>query len=294
MPAPLPTAINTSAINTSAIEHSAIYEGVVTHHRLHPRDHQFSYRVAMVYLDLGELDAVFAQSPLWSYGRWNLASFRRSDFFGDPEQGLADAVRAHIRSTTGTGHSGPIRMLTNLRYFGFIINPITCYYCFDAQENLQYIVAEVTNTPWRERHAYVLPMAPGSSSNKLEFAKQMHVSPFMAMDMDYHWRSSVPAGQLAIHMENHQRGERQFTAGLHLCRQPLNGSSMWRLLWRYPLMTVQVAVGIYWQALRLWCKGVSFVPHPHSGKSGIEETPLPIKPHSISSKPETRSRRAEL
>ena len=140
--------------------HSAIYEGTVRHRRYTPKFHGFTYRVFMVYLDLQEMNELFQQTPLWSSGRFSLSWFRRKDFFdGNKHNDLYDAVADYVEMETGKRPSGAIRMLTNLRYFGFIINPITCYYCFDKTGKiLETVVAEVTNTPWGERCHYILNM----------------------------------------------------------------------------------------------------------------------------------------
>jgi DUF1365 family protein len=235
-----------------------------------PVGHEFSYRMFMLYLDLAELPQVFERRWLWSASRPALARFRREDHFGDPAVPLADAVRDLVAKETGRRPDGPIRLLTHLRYFGHVFNPVSFYYCFDEDDSqVETIVAEVTNTPWGERHCYVLPQSMNAGKNghgRYFPEKVMHVSPFMQMDIDYDWRFNEPGDALTVHMENAREGRKIFDATLVLDREDITGKSLARALAGYPLMTVKVVAAIYWQALKLWLKGAPV--HDHPGKVG--------------------------
>jgi DUF1365 family protein len=253
----------------SATLASAVYEGVVSHRRHGPSPHEFRYRVAQLYLDLDELDQVFAHRWFWSVGRRNLAQFRRSDYLGSAATPLRDAVLDRVSDATGIRPRGPIRLLTHLRYAGHSFNPVSLYYCYAADGTaLEAIVAEITNTPWHERHTYVLAVhsaQPRGAALQWAFAKAFHVSPFIPMDRAYDWRFTVPGKSLEVHMGVLRAGQREFDASLALRRRPLTGASLSRVLLRFPLMTTQVVTAIYWNALRLWLKGTPIYGHPKTG-----------------------------
>jgi DUF1365 family protein len=254
---------------------SAIYPGQVRHRRTTPVAHEFSYRIFMMYLDLAELPYLFRRRWFWSASRPALARFRREDHLGDPAVPLDEAVRQLVTDETGEYPRGPIRLLTQLSYFGYVFNPVSFYYCYDEDDTvLETIVAEVNNTPWGERHSYVLPqsMNQGTGGHKRYFpAKEMHVSPFMQMDVDYDWRFNTPGEQLTTHMENSHGGRKIFDATMILARKEISAWSLASVLTRFPLMTLKIIVAIHWQALKLWIKGAPVHDHPSKRAPALEK-----------------------
>ncbi|HET6554303.1 MAG TPA: DUF1365 domain-containing protein [Dyella sp.] len=256
---------------------SAVYEGYVVHRRHAPHPHAFRYQMAQLFLDLDEIDEVFSQHGLWSAHRRNLAEWRRSDYLGPPDLPLSEAVRERVRLESGQVLRGPIRVLAHPRYAGYVFNPVSFYYCYEADDSaLACIVAEITNTPWGERHAYILPVDSAERHGRAlawDFDKQFHVSPFMAMDCRYDWRFTPPADDLRVHMKVYREDTCQFDATLAMHRRPLDRRALGRVLWRYPLMTAQVMGAIHWQALRLWLKRNPSHDHPGgAAASTLRET----------------------
>ena len=239
---------------------SAIYEGTIRHRRFAVRAHEMSHRIALVYLDLEELDGLLDGRLI--AGRPGLVRFRRSDYLGDPHVRLGDAVRMFLERRTSNAPTGPIRLLTHLRTFGHCFNPVSFYYCFTPQEQLDAVVAEVTSTPWGETHAYVLERSGEGAVLATSFAKALHVSPFMGMEQRYTLRAAAPGATLAVHIESHERGALAFDATLALRRTPLNSRGLARLTTRYPAATLRVLALIYGHALALKLKGVPLHPRP--------------------------------
>ncbi|QDU60751.1 hypothetical protein Pan216_16010 [Planctomycetes bacterium Pan216] len=258
---------------------SAIYEGNVRHRRRSPKEHQFSYSLFMMYLDLDELPDLFDRTPFWSARRFAPARFCRRDHFGDPDVSLKESVTRLVEAETGRRCRGPIRLLTHLRYFGYCFNPISLYYCFsEGGDVVETVVAEVHNTPWNETHCYVLvndPAAPSSPSMRQRCAKTFHVSPFMEMNHTYHWELSTPSEDLLVHLENWTEGDRIFNATLRLRRRALTPWNLNRQLVRYPAMTMKIVGAIYVEALRLWWKGLRYVPHPDHAEPSDTRRPSP-------------------
>lgn len=242
---------------------SGIYEGAIRHRRFAP-EHEFCHRLALAYVDLDELPELLGGRLVAR--RPGPLRFRRRDYFGEDRAPLDRAVRDEVTAWTGTRPTGPIRVLTQLRSFGHCFNPVSFYYCFeDSGERLVAVLAEITNTPWNERHAYVLANGEDSEVIEAEFDKALHVSPFMGMDHRYVARAAAPRETLSVHIESHRAGARVFDATLALRRRELTRRSAASMNARYPLATVRVLGLIYGHAIGLKLAGVPVHRHPQAG-----------------------------
>lgn len=247
---------------------SALYSGWIAHRRFAPRRHEFRYRIGLLYLDLDEQDAVLGLSPLSGNSRFAPFSFREGDYlktFTGSGMRLIDAVRQRVGQAIGHEPQGSICLLTQARSWGLSFNPVSFFYCHEADGQLAAILCEVTNTPWRERYHYVLPAkAPVDVQDfhqHFAVAKAFHVSPFLPRDLEYRMSFSPAAQKLGVHMADWQGELKLFDATLNLQREVLDRDSLHRYLRRFPWMTAKTCLAIYWQAIRLLLKRAPIFAH---------------------------------
>ena len=245
------------------INKNFIYKGQIRHRRFTPFNQKFTYKTFMCYFDISKIETMFKKSIFWNINKWALVSYHRKDYHGDVSLNLDQAVRKTIREKTDYNPEGPIRLLTHLRYFGYCFNPVSFYYCFDKNDQeVEMIMAEVTNTPWNERHCYFIKDKKHKNFTQ-SLKKEFHVSPFWDMKHDYEWYFSVPKDSINVNMINYKNEKKVFDATLTLKEKSvLSFNNLLLHSLRFPFITLMVFFRIHFQALKLWIKGATFYEHP--------------------------------
>ena len=230
------------------------YSGIIRHRRFEPANHEFKYKLFMVCIDLDHLDSLFSRWPLASLNKPALGWFKRSDYVGSKTMPVKKYVLDQVENELGFRPEGRVTLLTHLRMWGVLMNPIAVFNCYHSDGGLAAVALQVTNTPWDEQYLYVLKADTGQYKQHFEFDKFMHVSPFNPMDMRYSCHYMLHEDQLVLHLENHKNGKCVTDATLTMTGQPLTRRKLYQSVVFHPYMTAKVYYGIYRQALALFLK----------------------------------------
>ena len=162
---------------------------------------------------LERIPALMRASRLAGYNRWNWASFHESDHFGDVEKPLRQRLKEDA-TRNGVQLPDDRFWLTHRRY-RYNFNPVSFFYCFDREEKLQVILAEVNNTFGETQNYWLSALNEVAASEKglsFEFPKAFHVSPFMGMACRYHWTFTPPGESLVVQTNVAENDEALFMA----------------------------------------------------------------------------------
>lgn len=247
---------------------SAIYSGFVEHRRLSPKKNIFQYSVCYYFLNLDEVKSLFRVPFIFSYNFPGILSFWRKHYIGLKTESIQESVKKTILASTQESFEGKIFILTNISYFGFCFNPVSFYYCYSPNNELQYVVSEITNTPWGERHSNVFKMEKEKNKQVFKFPKDFHVSPFMPMSIDYTWVFHDPSDDIFVYMQDRYSNQDEliFDSTLKLKRKKLSPFNIFSSFINFPFVTFKTMAAIYYQAAKLYVMKVPFHTHPSKEK----------------------------
>lgn len=231
---------------------SAIYKGTVNHRRFTPKLHSFDYSYCMWLVDVDELESLCKSHLLVGKGRFSPISIRLSDHIEDETDPIhfKQRIKQKVKELGGQWQGDKLLMMTQVRMFGLYFSPVNFMFCYDGDE-CRYMLAEVSNTPWGEKHWYLVDLL------EPETEKDFHVSPFMPIEQKYKWRVKLPEQQFMAHIENWQQNK-VFDATVRLTQVAISPSSLVKVLMRFPVIALSTVGAIYWQAAKMFAKGFKF------------------------------------
>jgi len=244
---------------------SQIFKGKVFHKRFKPKEHRLDYRICSFLFDLDEIPTLNQDLKVFSHNKRNLISFWDKDHGDGSGQPLRPYVEGVLHKAGIDLQGGSIRLLCYPRLFGYAFNPLSVYYCYHADETLKAVIYEVSNT-FGQRHSYVIPLEDHAGPEAVieqSCEKGFYVSPFMAVEGRYHFRLQAPSQRLALTItQTDAEDDLLLKASFSGVAQEMTDRSLVSMLLRYPLMTVKVIVGIHWEALHIWRKGIKVTKRP--------------------------------
>ena len=235
---------------------SCLYRSEVMHRRTSPKKHAFKYGVFMFYLDLDELDELGERFNLVSRNRFAPYEFRDTDHYNPNEVGIRKSIIDYVSENGYNQPIGSIFLLTHLRTWGHLFNPVSFYFVEDNEGKPICSIAEVANT-FNEQKLFHIPC---DSSGKAVDAqiKNFYVSPFSELDTLFHFRLHSPGDRLRVAIDQSQNGETYFRSALVGKKRPLSDRALTLSACRFPFLTLKIVGAIHWQAFLLYLKGVPF------------------------------------